>query len=214
MEKFETEMNGSDYFEEMTQIFCDRSKSDIGIDDNFCTNEIELGTEVISTEYIMESLSEIFVNSAMDEHLATVTLIGDLGHSDVLMYYCVVMDCLSINNEISEDRTKIDIMTPLQFMAERDFVANSEVNVEFVASKSDVRRLERILRYLQNKEFKVLSNTFYMDGSDFILLLNLKSVVGYNLRLKIVFKCDSLNDAIAINEKFQNLRFSDGEADE
>lgn len=206
MENFETDFNNSDYFDDITLAISESCEEAIRISEDYTIDEIDLSCEVLSSSELIANLGEMFKKNFMKDHLATIDLLGNLGYNDILMYYCVVMDCVFVNNELDNTESPMDIITPSQYVNEKENINDKVLDFTIEVSKTSFAKLLKILNYLKNKEFKILSNTFYMDGSDFIVFLSLKSVVGYNLRIKIVFKCDSMNEAVALNEGFREMQ--------
>ena len=206
MENFETDFNNSDYFDDIAVAISENSKETIRICEDYSIDEIDLSCETLSSSELIANLSEVFEKNLMNEHLATIELLGNLGYTDMLMYYCVVMDCIFVNNELDNTESPMDIITPSQYVNEKETINDKVFDFAIEVSKNSFVKLLKILNYLKNKEFKILSNTFYMDGSDFIIFLSLKSIVGYNLRIKIVFKCNSLDEVTTLNETFQEIQ--------
>lgn len=205
MENFETEFSDSDFFDELSAIFSEaEGEAYVPLQDECPVAEVCLEQDAMTPGDMISMLRQTFEQNCMNEHLGTVELLGDLGYTDMLMYYCIVMDSMYINNE--EEREQLpEVITPSQYIAEKE--NSGQVAIEFKpeCTESKLVKARKILGYLKNKEFKVLSNTFYMDGSDFIVFLQLKSVVGYNLRITIVIKCESENKAAFLQESAQKL---------
>ena len=213
MENFETDFDSSGYFDEIAFAISENGEETIRISEDYSIYEIDLSCEALSSSELIANLGEVFEKNLMNEHLATIDLLGNLGYTDMLMYYCVVMDCVFVNDELDNAESQMKIITPSQYVNEKETINDKVFDFTIEASKTSYAKLLRVLNYLKNKEFKILSNTFYMDGSDFIIFLSLKSIVGYNLRIKIVFKCDSLDEAATLNETFQEIqqKFTSGE---
>lgn len=213
MENFETDFNNSDYFDDIALAISENGEETIRISEDYPIDEIDLSYETLSSSELIANLGEVFEKNHMNEHLATIELLGNLGYTDMLMYYCVVMDCVFVNNELDNTESPMDIITPGQYVNEKETINDKVFDFAIEVSKTSFAKVLKILNYLKNKEFKILSNTFYMDGSDFIIFLSLKSIVGYNLRIKIVFKCDSLDEVTTLNETFQEIqqKFTAGE---
>jgi len=203
MEMFETDFDSSNYFDEITLAISENGEEAIRISEDYSICEIDLNCENLSSSELIANLGEVFEKNLMNEHLATIELLGNLGYTDMLMYYCAVMDCVFINSELDKNEQPIEIIPPDQYVKETETAKDKVFDLEIEVSKPQLTRLLRILNYLKNKEFKILSNTFYMDGSDFIIFLNLKSVVGYNLRIKIVFSCATTDEAIILQNNVQ-----------
>jgi len=206
MEMFETDFDSSNYFDEITLAISENGEEAIRISEDYSICEIDLNCENLSSSELIANLGEVFEKNLMNEHLATIELLGNLGYTDMLMYYCVVMDCIFVNNELDNTESPMDIITPSQYVNEKETINDKVFDFAIEVSKNSFVKLLKILNYLKNKEFKILSNTFYMDGSDFIIFLSLKSIVGYNLRIKIVFKCNSLDEVTTLNETFQEIQ--------
>ena len=206
MENFETDFDCSGYFDEIALAISENSEKAIQISKEHSVHEIDLSCEALSSAELIANLGEAFEQNHMNEHLATIDLLGNLGYTDMLMYYCVVRDLVFIKNESDHTEAQMEIITPGQYVKEKATVKDKIFDFTITVSKNGFAKLLRILNYLKNKEFKILSNTFYMDGSDFILFLSLKAVLGYNVRINIIFNCDSKNEAIAMNGRFQELQ--------
>lgn len=206
MENFETYFNNGDYFDDIALAISENGEETIRISEDYSIDEIDVSCEALSSSELIANLGEVFEKNLMNEHLATIKLLGNLGYTDMLMYYCVVMDCVFVNNELENTESPMDIITPGQYVNEKENINDKVFDFTIEVSKTSFAKLFKILNYLKNKEFKILSNTFYMDGSDFLLFLSLKSVVGYNLRIKVVFKCDSLAAAAALEDNFHEIQ--------
>ena len=179
-------------------------------------DEIEISDSSLSSSELIKSIGDTFEKYGMNAHFASIDLLGNLGYTDLLMYYCIVMDCLLIENETEKEEQQIKVMTPEDYISKKDKLADEAIELRIETERAKLHKIIKILNYLKNKEFEILSNTFYMDGTDFILLLGLKSTVGYNLRLKIVVKHSSQDELIGIEENFRNLQqiIITGEEDE
>ena len=201
MENFETDFEGGSCFEDIMLAFSEDNN-----EANPEVSEVNVGVEMPSAEEMVETLGKAFEDFGMNEHIATVDLLGDLGYTDMLIYYCVVMDSMFFKSEGDNNEKQTEIIKPDEYIKEKDEITNRIFEFNIETSREKFEKLMKVLNYLKNKEFRILSNTFYMDGSDFVMFLSLKSVVGYNLRVKIVFKCSSQDEAFRLNEKFNNMK--------
>lgn len=206
MENFEKDFDSSGYFDDIALVISENSEEMINFSEECSFDEIYISCDNLSSSDLITSIEEVFETNVMNEHLATIELLGNLGYADMLMYYCVVMDCIFIVNELENNEQTREIVTPGQYINDNEAGEKKVFDLEMEVSKSKFPKLIKVLKYLKNKEFKILSNTFYMDGSDFIICLSLKSVVGYNLRIKIVFKFDSLNEVVVLNEGLREIQ--------
>lgn len=214
MENFESDFENNTYFDEIAQAISGTNEANVEICEDYTTDVIELNCDIYSAADLIDGISDVFEKNAMNEHLATIDLLGDLGYTDMLMYYCVVMDCVFMKNELENHEDATEIITPAQYITETETDEGKTFNYEVEVSKADRAKLIKVLNYLKNKEFKILSNTFYMDGSDFIIFLSLKSVVGYNLRIKIVFRCDPLDNLDELEENLKKIQRKQIEGEE
>jgi len=205
METFETDFDNNSYLDEIALAISENGEETINVSEDYLIDEIDLNFDAMSSSDLINTIGEVFEKNLMNEHLATIDLLGNLGYTDMLMYYCAVMDCVFINSELDKNEQPIEIIPPDQYVKETETAKDKVFDLEIEVSKPQLTRLLRILNYLKNKEFKILSNTFYMDGSDFIIFLNLKSVVGYNLRIKIVFSCATTDEAIILQNNVQEV---------
>lgn len=216
MDYFDSMLEGYDesWFEEIAIAFSADKEIESGeqqcIGENAVEKEAvsvsEIPAEALTQAELLSSLEEIFQQYTMPEHLASVRLLGDLSYTDVLMYYCLVRDGVFLREKAETEEAPTELVTPEQYVAEKEKAAERECSFVFETEETKLKKLMEVLKYLRNKEFRILSNTFYMDGSDFILFLCLKSVVGYNLRIKIVYKCDSETAATALQTGFEELQ--------
>ncbi len=206
MENFEEDITNESFWDELATDCSDEAEHIVEIENDYPVNEVVLNRETFFPSDIMAELEERFTCYSMTEHLAAVKLLINLEYTDMLMYYCVVMDSLFINSEIENKEQLNETLTPEQFIREKDTIKDKVFEFNIEIPKNKLTRIGKIFNYLRDREFRVLSNTFYMDGSDFILFLSLKSIVGYNLRIKIVYHCDSPEDAAILLERFRDLQ--------
>ena len=211
MDNYESCFDGKGFFDELSEVFSKKQEAEIDVCEKTDAVEVKLESDSLEVSEILENLKSTFEGLSMEEHLCSVDLLGSLSHTDMLMYYCIVMDSLALYENQDQSEQQPEIMAPKKFIEEKEklFTENTDITVEL--RKDEPGRLTRILRYLKNKEFRVLSNTFYLDGSDFLMFLLLKSVVGYNLRLKIVIKCNSDDEATALKILVQGLEINSEE---
>lgn len=204
MENIEADL-GNGFFEDIASAFSEYEESAIEIE-NHSDEQIDLAEEVLSTSDMMADISEAFEKNIMNEHIATVDLLGDLGYTDMLLYYYVVMDCLFLNNESENNEQQIEVITPSQYINEKETVKKATFEADVKCSTATMEKLKKVLRYFKKRKFEIVSNTFYADGSDIVIFLSLKTSFGYGFNVKLTFNCDSINQVIDLSEKIQQIQ--------
>ena len=198
MEIYEVENNTINFFDKMENILLRNNENA----DCAESEDVYIGNGELPTHTMIAHLKNAFQDELMNEYVGTVELLGDLGYTDVLWYYCMVMDFLSIHNEFNNKDYGEKIQTPEEYIENLQNNEKIEFNIDVKCNETETTNLKKLISYLKNREFCILTNTFYSDGSDFIILLVLKSIVGYNLRLKIIVKCKDEEEANILKIRF------------
>ena len=203
MENFEEENSTIDFFCKVEELFSDENEKNVSNDSEGLITEIYIENEELPTHSMVANLKNVFQNELMNEHLGTVELLGDLGYTDVLWYYCMVMDLVAINKEFDEKRLDEKVQTPDQYIENLKNNEKIKFSIDVTCRETETAKIKNLISYLKNKEFTILTNTFYSDGADFIISLVMRSTVGYNLRLKLTVKCKDERDAEELKIRFE-----------
>lgn len=94
------------------------------------------------------------------------------------------------------------IQTPEGYIENAQNNKEVKFDVDVKCSETEIAKLKKLISFLKNREFCILDNTFYSDGADFIILLVMKSTVGYNLRLKVIVRCKDKEKANTLKVRF------------
>ena len=202
MENYEEESNAFNFFDKLETIFLSNSENAVCVESEDLMTDIYIENEELPTHTMISHLKNVFQDELMNEHIGTVELLGDLGYTDVLWYYCMVMDFVSIHKGFEDKNLDKKIQTPEGYI---ESVQNNEevkFDVDVKCNETETAKLKKLISYLKNREFCILANTFYSDGADFIILLVMKSTVGYNLRLKVIVKCKDEEKANTLKVRF------------
>ena len=203
MELFETE--SETFYDRVCALIPDDGEAKlVEVGENDVGMDIIDVNEQMDFESVIASLSTVFERNMLNKHLTTVKLLGDLSLSDVFLYYCIVTDCITLKKESGDRVADDDVVKPEEYV---DHINDAslcskyyELNISF--PEKSIEKLRKIVEYIRSREFRILSNTFYLDGTDFIIFLMIKSTVDYNLRLKIVIRCASKNEAKILARAF------------
>ena len=202
MENYEDESNALNFFDKLETIFLDDSENTVCVEPENLMTDIYVENEELPTHTMISHLKNVFQDELMNEHIGTVELLGDLGYTDVLWYYCMVMDFVSIHKALEDKNLYEKLQTPEGYIESVQNNENVKFDLDIKCNETETAKIKKLISYLKNREFYILANTFYSDGADFIILLVMKSTVGYSLRLKIIVKCKDKEKANALKMRF------------
>lgn len=208
MDFFENQWHDGNLLDEISLTFSEQQDEVlIELPEGFIMPELGIEHPEHRVSFMIDALKNTFERLSMNVHLNTVSLLGDLSCSELLMYYSIVTDYLYIRNS-SDDVEASELITPEQFVIETNEEKACHKTIDFVCKVSDFAVICMILKHLKNREFKILSNTFHMDGSDFILFLEFKSVFGYHIRIKFLVQCKDKEAAEALHSRFVEIQLN------
>lgn len=104
MENYEEESKKFDFFDKLETVFLSDSENTVCVEsEDLMTDVLYIENEELPTHTMISHLKNVFQDELMNEHIGTVELLGDLGYTDVLRYYCMVMDIVSIHKEFEDN---------------------------------------------------------------------------------------------------------------
>jgi len=143
METFETDFDNNSYLDEIALAISENGEETINVSEDYLIDEIDLNFDAMSSSDLINTIGEVFEKNLMNEHLATIDLLGNLGYTDMLMYYCAVMDCVFINSELDKNEQPIEIIPPDQYVKETETAKDKVFDLEIEVSKAvSVKELE------------------------------------------------------------------------
>ncbi|MCC8173513.1 MAG: hypothetical protein LIO65_03730 [Odoribacter sp.] len=203
MENFETEFDDNIFFDNFYATISETETSEEIADTTEHVKEVVCYDRFeVSEKDMLGNIEQIFQKEQLNEHLGTVNLLGDLGYSEMLIYYCAVMDYFSIKESNTSNIEEEKLATPEQYVEQKD--KDEKVLSEFRLGCKAYKflKIKKFIDYILNREFKMWSNTYVLDGTDFILFIVFKSVTGYAIRMQLVVKCDDEDTAERIKDEF------------
>ena len=117
---------GIDILESIEAMLLERiSRDEIGLDEKADSAELTESyeeLEALDCDDILDRLGHMLSPEYLKEHLPTVMLIGDLGISAMLLYYCTVLETVAMRRCIEDGYYGEPLVSPSQYldMAEAD----------------------------------------------------------------------------------------------